>query len=155
MPAKKISMDEKYMNIALEEAYKSYEKGDVPVGAVVVYKNEIIARAHNCKEQNKNAVEHAEILAISQACQKLNTWHLEECTIYVTLEPCLMCAGALIQSRIGKLVFATENEKFGYVGSISNVLNNKSNNHHPIIINGICKEKSQKLLKEFFKDKRN
>jgi tRNA(adenine34) deaminase len=148
-------MDEKYMNIALEEAYKSYEKGDVPVGAVVVYKNEIIARAHNCKEQNKNAVEHAEILAISQACQKLNTWHLEECTIYVTLEPCLMCAGALIQSRIGKLVFATENEKFGYVGSISNVLNNKSNNHHPIIINGICKEKSQKLLKEFFKDKRN
>ncbi len=148
-------MDEKYMNIALEEAYKSYEKGDVPVGAIVVYKNEIIARAHNCKEQNKNAVEHAEILAISQACQKLNTWHLEECTIYVTLEPCLMCAGALIQSRIGKLVFATENEKFGYVGSISNVLNNKSNNHHPIIINGICKEKSQKLLKEFFKDKRN
>ena len=148
-------MDEKYMNIALEEAYKSYEKGDVPVGAVVVYKNEIIAKAHNCKEQNKNAVEHAEILAISQACQKLNTWHLEECTIYVTLEPCLMCAGALIQSRIGKLVFATENEKFGYVGSISNVLNNKSNNHHPIIINGICKEKSQKLLKEFFKDKRN
>ena len=148
-------MDEKYMNIALEEAYKSYEKGDVPVGAVVVYKNEIIARAHNCKEQNKNAVEHAEILAISQACQKLNTWHLEECTIYVTLEPCLMCAGALIQSRIGKLVFATENEKFGYVGSISNVLNNKSNNHHTIIINGICKEKSQKLLKEFFKDKRN
>lgn len=148
-------MDEKYMNIALEEAYKSYEKGDVPVGAVVVYKNEIIARAHNCKEQNKNAVEHAEILAISQACQKLNTWHLEECTIYVTLEPCLMCAGALIQSRIGKLVFATENEKFGYVGSISNVLNNKSNNHHPIIINGICKEKSHKLLKEFFKDKRN
>ena len=148
-------MDEKYMNIALEEAYKSYEKGDVPVGAVVVYKNEIIARAHNCKEQNKNAVEHAEVLAISQACQKLNTWHLEECTIYVTLEPCLMCAGALIQSRIGKLVFATENEKFGYVGSISNVLNNKSNNHHPIIINGICKEKSQKLLKEFFKDKRN
>lgn len=148
-------MDEKYMNIALEEAYKSYEKGDVPVGAIVVYKNEIIARAHNCKEQNKNAVEHAEILAISQACQKLNTWHLEECTIYVTLEPCLMCAGALIQSRIGKLVFATENEKFGYVGSISNVLNNKNNNHHPIIINGICKEKSQKLLKEFFKDKRN
>lgn len=148
-------MDEKYMNIALEEAYKSYEKGDVPVGAIVVYKNEIIARAHNCKEQNKNAVEHAEILAISQACQKLSTWHLEECTIYVTLEPCLMCAGALIQSRIGKLVFATENEKFGYVGSISNVLNNKSNNHHPIIINGICKEKSQKLLKEFFKDKRN
>ena len=148
-------MDEKYMNIALEEAYKSYEKGDVPVGAVVVYKNEIIARAHNCKEQNKNAVEHAEILAISQACQKLNTWHLEECTIYVTLEPCLMCAGALIQSRIGKLVFATENEKFGYVGSISNVLNNKNNNHHPIIIDGICKEKSQKLLKEFFKDKRN
>ena len=148
-------MDEKYMNIALEEAYKSYEKGDVPVGAVVVYKNEIIARAHNCKEQNKNAVEHAEILAISQACQKLNTWHLEECTIYVTLEPCLMCAGALIQSRIGKLVFATENEKFGYVGSISNVLNNKSNNNHPIIINGICKEKSQKFLKEFFKDKRN
>ncbi len=148
-------MDEKYMNIALDEAVKSYKKGDVPVGAIIVYKNKIIAKAHNCKEQNKNAIEHAEILAISQACKKLNTWHLEECTIYVTLEPCLMCAGALIQSRIGKLVFATENEKFGYVGSISNILNNKNNNHHPFIISGICKEKSQKLLKAFFKDKRN
>ncbi len=148
-------MDEKYMNIALEEALKSYKKGDVPVGAIIVYKNKIIAKAHNSKEQNKNAIEHAEILAISQACKKLKTWHLEECTIYVTLEPCLMCAGALIQSRIGKLVFATENEKFGYVGSISNVLNNRNNNHHPIIISGICKEESQKLLKNFFKDKRN
>lgn len=148
-------MDEKYMNIALEEALKSYKKGDVPVGAIIVYKNKIIAKAHNSKEQNKNAIEHAEILAISQACKKLKTWHLEECTIYVTLEPCLMCAGALIQSRIGKLVFATENEKFGYVGSVSNVLNNRNNNHHPIIISGICKEESQKLLKNFFKDKRN
>lgn len=148
-------MDEKYMNIALEEALKSYKKGDVPVGAIIVYKNKIIAKAHNCKEQNKNAIEHAEILAISQACKKLKTWHLEECTIYVTLEPCLMCAGALIQSRIGKLVFATENEKFGYVGSISNVLNNKNNNHHPLVMSGICKEESQKLLKNFFKDKRN
>ncbi len=148
-------MDEKYMNVALEEALKSYKKGDVPVGAIIVYKNKIIAKAHNSKEQNKNAIEHAEILAISQACKKLKTWHLEECTIYVTLEPCLMCAGALIQSRIGKLVFATENEKFGYVGSISNVLNNRNNNHHPIIISGICKEESQKLLKNFFKDKRN
>ncbi len=148
-------MDEKYMNIALEEALKSYRKGDVPVGAIVVCDNKVIAKAHNCKEQNQNAVEHAEVLAISRACKKLNTWHLEECTIYVTLEPCLMCAGALIQSRIGKLVFATENEKFGYVESISDVLNNKSNNHHPVIIKGICKEQSQKLLKDFFKDKRN
>ena len=148
-------MDEKYMKIALEEAQKSFQAGDVPVGAIVVCNDQIIARAHNFKEKNKNAVEHAEILAISQACQKMNTWHLENCTIYVTLEPCLMCAGALIQCRIGKLVYATESEKFGYVGSISNVLDNKNNNHHPIIVKNVCKESSQKLLKDFFKDKRN
>ena len=148
-------MDEKYMKIALEEAKVSYRNGDVPVGAVVVGDNKIISTAHNQKEENKNAVMHAEIIAISKACEELKTWHLENCTIYVTLEPCLMCAGAMIQSRIGKLVYATSNEKFGYVESISNVLNNKNNNHHPVIVTNVCQEESQKLLKSFFKDKRN
>ena len=118
-------MDEYYMHEALKEAKKSYKADDVPVGAIIVMNNKIIAKAHNKKEKHKNAIEHAEILAISKACKKLNTWHLEKCTIYVTLEPCLMCAGALIQSRIGKLVYATNNEKFGYVESIDNILNDK------------------------------
>ena len=148
-------MDEYFMKEALVEAKKSYKADDVPVGAIIVMNNKIIAKAHNKKEKHKNAIEHAEILAISKACKKLNTWHLEKCTIYVTLEPCLMCAGALIQSRIGKLVYATNNEKFGYVESIDNILNDKKNNHHPIIVKNICREESQILLKKFFKDKRN
>lgn len=148
-------MDEKYMKIALEEALISYKNDDVPVGAIIVCNNQIIAQAHNQKEKNQNAIEHAEIIAIAMACKKLQTWHLDNCTLYVTLEPCLMCAGAIIQARIGRVVYATESEKFGYIGSVSNVLTLPKNNHHPDITNNICKEESQKILKEFFQQKRN
>lgn len=147
-------MEEKYMLEALKEAKKSFVKGDVPVGAVIVKNNKIISRAHNEKEIQKIATKHAEILAIEKACKKLKSWHLEECELYITLEPCLMCAGAIIQSRISKIIYATSNEKFGFAGSIENVLNNKKNNHKVKIINGVLEQESQKLLKNFFKSKR-
>ena len=148
-------MEEKFMREALKEAKKAYEKKEVPVGCVIVKDGKIIARGHNVKETKKDTTKHAEMIAIQKASKKLDSWRLLDCEMYVTLEPCSMCAGALIQCRIGKLVYATESEKFGYVESISNVLDNKNNNHHPIIVKNVCKESSQKLLKDFFKDKRN
>jgi tRNA(adenine34) deaminase len=142
------------MKEALNEAKKSYKNGDVPVGAVIVKDEKIIAKAHNQKERKKIATKHAEMLAINQACKRLKTWRLEDCTLYVTLEPCLMCAGAILQSRIKKLVYATDSEKFGFVTSIENILNNKRNNHNVEIIKDICKAESQELLVSFFKNKR-
>lgn len=145
--------DEYYMEEAIKEAQLAYSDGDVPVGAILVYNNKIIARNHNRKEQNKNAIDHAEMLVIREGCKHFNNWHLEECTLYVTLEPCLMCAGAIIQSRIKRLVYATSSPKFGYIESLSTIVN-KKNNHIPIIESGICEKESIKLLKNFFKDKR-
>ncbi len=145
---------EEYMKIALEEATKSYKKGDVPVGAVIVYKGKIIAKAHNEKEKQQIATKHAEILAIEKACKKLKNWHLDCCELYVTLEPCMMCAGAIIQSRISKLIYSVPSEKFGFIESIDHVLNNKKNNHRVEIVKGICEKESQILLKNFFKNKR-
>lgn len=142
-----------YMTEALKEAKKAYEQGDVPVGAVIVYNNIIIARNHNQKELNQNATDHAEILVIKEACKYFNNWHLDDCILYVTLEPCLMCAGAIIQSRIKKVVYATSSPKFGYIESLTK-LNNENNNHIPIIETGICETESSQLLKKFFKNKR-
>lgn len=142
-----------YMEIALKEAQKAYKKGDVPVGAVIVKNGKVIAKAHNKKESKKVSTYHAEILVIEKACKKLKTWRLTECEMYVTLEPCLMCAGAILQSRIEKLYFSTTNQKFGYVSSIDSILNQK-NNHKVEIHEGLCKEKSQKLLVDFFENKR-
>ena len=142
-----------YMKIALNQAEKAYKKGDVPVGAVIVKDGKVIAKSYNKKEKNKISTHHAEILAIQKACKKLKTWHLDGCELYVTLEPCLMCAGAIIQSRITKLYFSAKNQKFGYVSSIDNILSEK-NNHRVEINEGLYKEESQKLLIEFFKNKR-
>ena len=147
-------MSEKYMNLALKEAKKAYKHDDVPVGAVIIKDNKIISKAHNQKEKKKNATRHAEIIAIEKACKKLKTWHLDDCILYVTLEPCLMCAGALIQSRIKKVVYSTPSEKFGYIESIDNVFLKNKNNHLVEIEKGLCAKKSQKLLKDFFKQKR-
>ncbi|NLL44336.1 MAG: nucleoside deaminase [Mollicutes bacterium] len=149
-----MKMKEKYMLEALKEAKKSFLNGDVPVGAVIVKDNKIISRAHNQKEIKKIATRHAEIIAIEKACKKLNSWYLDGCELYITLEPCLMCAGAIIQSRISRVIYATTNEKFGFAGSIENVLNNKKNNHKVKIVRGVLEEESQKILKEFFKTKR-
>lgn len=148
-------MNEKYMEIALKEAEKAYKKGDIPVGAVIVKDDKVISRAYNKKERDKNAIKHAEIIAIEKACKKLKTWHLEDCVLYTTLEPCMMCCGAIIQSRIRTLVYGTTNAKFGYVESMGNLLNNSKNNHKANIISGLKKDESSELLISFFKNKRN
>ena len=145
--------DKDYMLLAIKEANKCLKIDDVPVGAVIVHKNKVIAKAHNQKQRKKNAIYHAEILAIKKACKKLKTWHLDDCVLYITLEPCLMCTGAIIQSRIKKIIYATSSPKFGYIESTGKIENMK-NNHIPLIESGICKEISSKMLKDFFENKR-
>lgn len=147
-------MNIKYMEEALKEADKAYRNGDVPVGAVIVKNGNIIARAHNQKEKNNMATEHAEILAINQACKKIKNWRLNDCTMYVTLEPCLMCAGAILQSRIKKIIYGASNENYGYVESIDRILSNNKNNYEIEIEKGVLKEKSIFLLQNFFREKR-
>lgn len=146
--------DEYYMNLALVEAKKAFKKGDVPVGAVIVSNitHEVISCAHNLREINNDISAHAEILAIKKAEKKIENWRLEDTTIYVTLEPCLMCAGAIIQSRISHLVFAAFEDKTGAFGSIIDVT--KIYKNSLTITHGVCEKESKKLLKEFFNNKR-
>ncbi len=140
-----------YMKEALKEAKKAYELGEVPVGAVIVKNNQIIARSHNMRETTQDATHHAEIIAINKACDKLNSWRLTDCILYVTLEPCLMCAGALVLSRIKKVVFGAYDPKFGSVASITNVLDIKKYNHQVLYEGGILEEECKAVLKCFFK----
>jgi len=150
----KENMKEKYMKQALKEAQKAYEKEEVPVGAIIVKDGKIIARAHNLKETKKDTTNHAEILAIQKASKKLNAWRLEDCEMYVTLEPCSMCAGALIQSRIKKVYIGTMDYKTGACGSVLNLLENYTFNHKVEYETGILKEECEKILQDFFKDLR-
>lgn len=142
------------MKAALVEAKKAYTKQEIPVGAVIVYQDKIIARAHNTRVSEKQVFTHAEIKAINKACKKLNSWILEDCTIYVTLEPCLMCTGALLQSRIKRIVYAAKEPKHGVIESIDNVLDNPKFNHKIEITSGILQEESSDLLKKFFRELR-
>ena len=144
-----------YMLLALKEAKKSYKIGDVPVGAVIVCNNKVISLGHNLKEKKNNAIMHAEIVAINKACKKLKRWRLEDCELYVTMEPCLMCCGAILQARMGRIVYGAKCAKFGYVHSISEVLNSKKNNHQVSVTGGILEEECSKILKEFFSNKRD
>ena len=139
----------KYMQIAIKEAKKAAKRGDVPVGAVIVYKNKIIAKSHNKKQLRRNSLKHAELLVINKACKKLKTWHLEDCTIYVTLEPCMMCTGAIIESRIKKIYYATKSDKYGSLNKMT-----EKNKTKMQINEGICKKESIDILKKFFKEKR-
>ena len=143
-------MKEKFMKEALKEARKAFEKEEVPVGAVIVKDNKIIARAHNVKETKHDATSHAEILAIQKACKKLGAWRLTDCDMYVTLEPCSMCAGALINSRLRKLYIGTQDEKTGACGSVLNLLEYKFN-HKIEIEKYILKDECERILKDFFK----
>ena len=143
-------MQEFFMREALKEAKKAYNKLEIPVGAVIVKDGEIIARAHNIKEEKKDTTKHAEILAIQKASKKLETWRLNDCEMYVTLEPCPMCAGALIQSRIKKVYIGTMDEKTGACGSVLNLLEDFKFNHKVEVERGILKEECEKILKEFF-----
>ena len=147
-------MKEKFMKEALKEAKKAYQKLEVPVGAIIVKDNRIIARGHNQKETKKNSIKHAEIIAIEKACKKLESWRLIDCTMYVTLEPCAMCAGAIIQSRIKKVCIGTMDKKTGCCGSVLNLFEDYKFNHHVETEIEICKEECEKILKDFFKQLR-
>lgn len=145
---------EQYMRIALEEAKKAYVIDEVPVGAVIVYQDKVIAKAHNLRETNQSSLAHAENLVIDIANKKLKTWQLNECTLYVTLEPCVMCAGSIMSSRIKKVVFGAYDEKGGAFGSIANLNDIKALNHHVEIQGGVLESECANLMTEFFKDKR-
>lgn len=144
-------MEEKFMKEALKEAKKAYEKQEVPVGAVIIKEGKIIARAHNLKESKHLATSHAEILAIEKASKKLNAWRLEDCEMYVTLEPCSMCAGALIQSRIKKVYIGAMDYKTGACGSVFNLFEDYIFNHKVEFETGILKEECEEILQSFFK----
>lgn len=145
---------EKYMKEALKEAQKAYKKLEVPVGAIIVKDGKIIARGHNQKETKFDTTKHAEIIAIQKASKKLNSWRLLDCEMYVTLEPCSMCAGALINSRIKKVYIGANDEKTGAIGSVFNLLEDYTFNHKVEFEKGILKEQAEQILKQFFIDLR-
>ena len=144
-------MEEKFMKEALKEAKKAYDKLEIPVGAVIVKDGKIIARAHNLKETKFDTTKHAEILAIQKASKKLNSWRLIDCEMYVTLEPCSMCAGALINSRIKKVYIGASDQKTGAVGSVFNLLEDYTFNHKVEYKKGVLQDECESILKEFFK----
>lgn len=145
---------EKFMKEALKEAKKAYDKLEVPVGAVIVKDNKIIARAYNQKETKYDTTKHAEILAIQKASKKLKSWRLNDCDLYVTLEPCTMCAGAIINARIRKVYFGTVDEKTGAVGSKLNLFKDYTFNHKVDYENNILNDKCRNILSDFFTELR-
>ncbi len=142
-----------FMNLAIEQALIAKELGEVPVGCVIVKDKKVISSAHNKRETISNAIAHAEIIAIDMACKKLNSWRLTDCSIYITLEPCLMCMGAILNSRISTLIFSINEEKMGGCGGLVNLSNIKYP-HKIEIIQGICEFECQDILKDFFKNVR-
>lgn len=145
--------DKKYMKIALDEAKKAYDAGEVPVGAIIVKDGKIISQAHNNREETGDATGHAETLAIRMACDAIGSWRLEDCELYVTLEPCPMCMGAIINSRIKRVVFGAKDAKAGACGSLVN-LTSYPFNHKPVVDNGVLTDDCAKILSDFFVKKR-
>lgn len=146
--------NEDYMHIALEQAKIAYSKGEIPIGAIVVHKGEIIALAHNLKEKKRNALMHAEIIALQDAMEYLNSPYLEEATMYVTLEPCIMCAGAMLKARLGSLVFGANEPKGGGVSSMYALLEDKRLNHRVNVTSGVLNDDCGRLMSDFFKEQR-
>ncbi|ACB83613.1 tRNA adenosine(34) deaminase TadA [Natranaerobius thermophilus] len=146
--------DKYWMQQAIDQAKLAYNKGEVPIGAVIVKDEQLIATGFNKRETSQDATSHAEIIAIQSACNYLGGWRLLDCTLYVTIEPCPMCAGAILQSRITKLVFGTEDPKAWGELSISQLLQNPQLNHQVDIVEGICKEESKDIIKQFFHELR-
>jgi tRNA(adenine34) deaminase len=144
-----------FMRIALEEARIAYNKGEVPVGAAVVVGGELISRTHNMKESLTDPIAHAEIIAIKETAGRLKRWRLEDATVYVTKEPCLMCAGALLNMRTARLVYGCKDEKGGAVGSLYRVLSDNRLNHQVEVTSGILEEECREILKGFFKNLRH
>ncbi len=143
-----------WMEKALELARQAGEKGEVPVGAILVKHNTCVAAAHNLREQSGNPIAHAEMLAIQEASQKLGNWRLTDTILYVTLEPCPMCAGAIVLARIPKVVYAAADPKAGAAGTLYNILQDDRLNHQVELVRGVCAEESSALLKSFFKNRR-
>lgn len=149
-----MTQDEKYMREALKQAKKAYDLGEVPIGCVIVYHDRIIGRGYNRRNTDRNTLAHAEITAINKASKALKDWRLEECTLYVTLEPCQMCAGAIVQARVTETVIGTMNPKAGCGGSILNILEMPEFNHQVIVRRGVLQEDCTELLNTFFKELR-
>lgn len=149
-----IKNDEYYMSLAIKEAKKAYQIDEVPIGCIIVYKDKVIARAHNEREKLKSSLAHAEILAIKKACKMLESWRLEDCIMYITLEPCAMCSGAIIQSRIPKVIYGAYDYRFGAHKSITNLFDVKFN-HEVDIHGGVMLEECSKLIQDFFKELRS
>lgn len=145
---------EYYMKLALKEAKKAYKLGEVPIGCVIVYKDEIIGKGYNRRNTDKSTLAHAEISAIKKASKVIGDWRLEECTLYVTLEPCQMCSGAIVQARIPTVVMGCMNPKAGCAGSILNILDMPQFNHQVETISGILEEECSRMLTTFFKELR-
>lgn len=149
-----LEKDLEFMKVAIEEAKKAANLGEVPIGAVIVYQNKIIARAHNLRETSQNAVTHAELMAIQQACEAIGSWRLEETTLYVTLEPCPMCAGAILQSRIPRVVYGARDMKAGCVDSLYRLLNDARFNHECDVTEGVLADECGQMLTNFFRNLR-
>lgn len=143
-----------FMDQAIRQAKKAYQNGDAPIGCVIVRDGQILARAYNQRNKKKNTLGHAEILAIDKASKKVGDWRLDDCTMYVTLEPCQMCAGAILQARIPRVVIGCMNAKAGCAGSVINLLNMKAFNHQVDVITGVRKEVCSTLMSSFFEDLR-
>jgi len=148
-------VDNEFMQEALKEALKAQHKDEVPVGAVMVKDDKIIARGHNMKNQKNNALLHAEIIVLNKTMKKLKDWHLNDCTLYVTLEPCPMCAGACINARVGKVVFGANDSKAGCFGSVYDFAEDNLFNHKPQIEKGVLQKECSNILTQYFKAKRN
>lgn len=150
----RLTEEERYMREAVKQAKKAYALGEVPIGCVIVYEGKIIGRGYNRRNTDKNTLAHAEITAIRKASKVIGDWRLEGCTMYVTLEPCQMCAGAIVQARISKVVMACMNPKAGCAGSVLNILDMPAFNHQVEIERGILEEECSQMLKIFFKELR-
>ena len=149
-----MTQQEKYMKAAIREAKKAYRLEEVPIGCVIVQEDKIIARGYNRRNTDKNTLAHAELSAIKKASKKTGDWRLEDCTMYVTLEPCQMCAGAIVQSRLGKVVIGSMNPKAGCAGSVLNLLQMKQFNHQVEIETGVLQAECSLMLSEFFQELR-
>jgi len=146
-----MNKDEYYMGLAIEEAKKAEAIGEVPIGAVLVVGDQIVAKTHNLREKEQRSIAHAEILAIDEACRQLGTWRLENSTLYVTLEPCPMCAGAIVLSRVERVVYGASDPKAGCAGTLMNLLTEERFNHQAEVISGVKETECAELLTNFFK----
>lgn len=147
--------DEFFMGLALKEAEKAYDIGEIPIGAVIVSNGKVIGKGYNRKEIDKDATLHAEMIAIRQACKCIGGWRIPESTMYVTLEPCSMCAGALVQARVNRLVISLKDEKTGACGSVVNIVRNEKFNHKIDVEFGLCSSESYAIIRKFFDELRN